>query len=548
LNGLDALQKVSPAAGPAKFEMLARLNRVTAERFPMIGASPVPVLLPFDVNAYLRDRTTRVVESHPGLEYLSSFHDSNFFLVGPGGYDAAFTVRPSEVPALSDVSFAGQVEIQISGMAFFYDLGEAVGAEPRPMTGVTGLQGDFPGLRRIYLESHMRYLFMRHGVLYAVSIECYDGPSRPKRLSCRSADPVAVHFLKALTLAGGMPQPASLPIVEQTVRRPDQASAVFAYHAPGQLIPGTSSRGRGGRSDYTVYSKIRFPLADVPAHAYSQVFMNMGDCNQAGLDSRTIRRRGAPFRCPPGDKLAEVVASSGGYYVYPWRDNFCEMRGFSVGQCPSGLGHQGEDIVPVDCKLSSQDTDHCAQKLHGVVAVHDGTVLRSSGQEGVVIVVNAPAEHLRFRYLHMNPKLIDAEGFLSGRTVREGEAIGKVGNYSGREAGTSYHLHFDMQAPTKDGWVLVNPYMTLVSAYERLIGGRGTEIPEAEIKQPSADADTEVKPVTPVVVLPPVRVVKHIAPPARWKNRRINHKQRIAARTKSKKTQVAKHCVRRRGC
>jgi hypothetical protein len=33
-----------------------------------------------------------------------------------------------------------------------------------------------------------------------------------------------------------------------------------------------------------------------------------------------------------------------------------------------------------------------------------------------------------------------------------------------------------MQVPTRYGWVLVTPYMTLVAAYERLIGGRGTQI------------------------------------------------------------------------
>jgi hypothetical protein len=29
---------------------------------------------------------------------------------------------------------------------------------------------------------------------------------------------------------------------------------------------------------------------------------------------------------------------------------------------------------------------------------------------------------------------------------------------------------------TRDGWLWVNPYVTLVSAYERLIHGRGREI------------------------------------------------------------------------
>ena len=42
--------------------------------------------------------------------------------------------------------------------------------------------------------------------------------------------------------------------------------------------------------------------------------------------------------------------------------------------------------------------------------------------------------------------------------------------------GTTRHLHFDVQLFTRDGWIWVNPYTTLVAAYERLIGGRGREI------------------------------------------------------------------------
>jgi len=37
-------------------------------------------------------------------------------------------------------------------------------------------------------------------------------------------------------------------------------------------------------------------------------------------------------------------------------------------------------------------------------------------------------------------------------------------------------LHFDVQVFTRDGWLLVNPYVTLISAYERRIRGRGREI------------------------------------------------------------------------
>jgi hypothetical protein len=51
-----------------------------------------------------------------------------------------------------------------------------------------------------------------------------------------------------------------------------------------------------------------------------------------------------------------------------------------------------------------------------------------------------------------------------------------VSNYLDRPGGTSRHLHFDVQVFTRDGWLWVNPYTTLVSAYERRIRGRGREI------------------------------------------------------------------------
>ena len=119
--------------------------------------------------------------------------------------------------------------------------------------------------------------------------------------------------------------------------------------------------------------------------------------------------------------------------------------------------------------------NRCEPYQHDVVAVRDGAVLRAPGQEALYLVVNAPNERIRFRYLHMQPKQFDADGMVSGRFVREGEVIGKVGNYFKRERATTYHLHFDVQVPTKYGWVFVNPYMTLVAAYERLIRGRGRE-------------------------------------------------------------------------
>jgi hypothetical protein len=468
LNNAEAAAKLPPSPDKTA-NALARLNGATGADFPNIAASPVPVLLPFDLDAYLRRKAGE------DAGYLSGFAAPKFFLAGPAGYDAAFSVPRGDAKR--------DAEIHISGLALLYELDERVGGEEKPPVG---LQADFPGIRRFYFESHMRYLFTRYGVLYDVSIECFDGSARIKLLSCQEAHAIASRFLKALAIAGGKPQPIPASVASPAKTRPEKRAAAFSYYPPGQLISGTGARKRGGDPDYTVYSAIRFPLADAPVQTYSQMFMNLGDCTAASGDSQTLRRRGAPFRCGLNNKVAEAAMPSGGQNLYPWRDNFCEARGFFVGQCPSGLGHQGQDIVPVECGLSSQDSDHCDRSQHRVVAVRDGMVMRAPRQEGLVVVVNEPGAHLRFRYLHMNPKIIDDAGFFSGRVVRQGEIVGRVGNYNGREGGTSYHLHFDMQVPTKDGWVLVNPYMTLVSSYERLIGGRGMEIHE-DIEQASSD-------------------------------------------------------------
>ncbi len=75
----------------------------------------------------------------------------------------------------------------------------------------------------------------------------------------------------------------------------------------------------------------------------------------------------------------------------------------------------------------------------------------------------------------MNPARLDADGMVHGRRVAEGERIGVVSNFQNRPGGTTAHLHFDVQVFTRDGWLWVNPYVTLISAYERLIGGRGRE-------------------------------------------------------------------------
>src|SRR4029077_9680469 len=89
-----------------------RLNAAAAERLPDIATSPVPVLLPFDVEAYLRDRAAGHLpgpEADPSLgptdKYFAGFGHPAFFAPGPAGYDATFRFSVANVPELANIRF-----------------------------------------------------------------------------------------------------------------------------------------------------------------------------------------------------------------------------------------------------------------------------------------------------------------------------------------------------------------------------------------------------------------------------------------------------------
>ena len=132
----------------------------------------------------------------------------------------------------------------------------------------------------------------------------------------------------------------------------------------------------------------------------------------------------------------------------------------------------------------------------------------------------------------MLPRKMDEDNLLSGRRVHEGEVIGQVGNFSKKEGGTSYHLHFDVQVPTRDGWVFVNPYMTLVAAYERLIGGRGEEISPSRSWSPPP---TRHRPVPPAPASMRDRAGAGEAAPRRARQQEAQGDSRHAKHHKRKK-------------
>ncbi|CCD89434.1 putative Peptidase M23 family protein; putative signal peptide [Bradyrhizobium sp. ORS 285] len=477
---LSARRRSVAGNDPRRRPALLQLNGVTSTIFTGIGRSPVPVLLPFDTAAYLGARRRGAVDPQTLPRYQADFQ-TDLFDAGPSGYDAVFSLAPEVTSGLPSRIFAKPVEVQITGSSITYDIADPAGGKGDP---VKALSAQYPDLRRFIREGYVRYAFTRFGVPYVVSIQCLDSAPRPKRLACREAYPIAERFLRALRVAGGQPARSAPEIAQLAAEQPSTLDADFSYRPPGDIVANSGARGQSGRADRIVYSQIRFPV-DAPAYVHSQSFG---------------RRRAS-------DKL-DQPRSQQPWSQYPWRDSFCEARDFNVGQCASGFGHQGQDIRPGICPVRREGPDGCDPWRQRVLAVRDGVVIRSTRQQAVTIQVNSGTEHIRFRYMHMNPTAMDNDGLLNGRSLRAGEPIGVVSNYLDHPNGTTRHVHFDIQLFTRDGWIWVNPYMTLIAAYERLIGGRGREI----------GADPEMaaspSPVTTGTIKAPAQAVSPLGPSA----------------------------------
>ncbi|WP_245454610.1 M23 family peptidase [Bradyrhizobium sp. RP6] len=452
-NFIFALRRSVPRYDPRAVPALVQLNAISSRFFTGITRSPVPVLLPFDAAAYLEAQYSGA--SLTLSRYQADFNPVDMFDAGPAGYSATFSFEPGAGEGMPSRVFARPVEVQITGSALVYDIADPAGGKGEL---VKPLAPTYPDLRKLIREGYVRYAFTRFGVAYVVSIQCLDSAAKPRRLACKEAYPVAERFLKALRVAGGQRTRPLMDIASNVLERPVERSPDFSYRPSGDIIPNTGYRKQSGHPDMMAYAQIRFPLDKAPAFVRSQSYGKR-------------------------DK-------SEGPTAYPWRDNFCESRSFEVWQCAGGYGHQGEDIRAAACPPPGEGREPCDPKQRAVVAVRDAIVIRGARDQAATLQVNSRTEHIRFRYMHMNPHALNADGVLNGRTVTEGEKIGVISNYLDHPAGTSMHLHFDVQVFTRDGWIWVSPYITLVSAYERLIRARGREVgPEiANTAQPVAHA------------------------------------------------------------
>lgn len=221
----------------------------------------------------------------------------------------------------------------------------------------------------------------------------------------------------------------------------DANGKVFSYRLPGDLIPGSAPPTI--LVDETVYDdKIVFP-AEGPVYLNSQVYMHGG--SQAALNAKS------GTQCDPEN------------YDYPWRDNFCEKRGRNQYFCAQG-GHTGVDIRPATC----------VKEVHWAVAPEAGEIY-SIGTYGVRMMAD---DGTWYQFLHLK---MDDLAVTEGQEVAAGDRIGKFSNVffdnDGNPAPTTIHLHLDMKesyAPTNGDPPFidrVNPYMTLVKAYERKLAG-----------------------------------------------------------------------------
>lgn len=200
----------------------------------------------------------------------------------------------------------------------------------------------------------------------------------------------------------------------------------FSYEPAGTLVSGSGK----GRVDEKVYApNIRFPIESGPAFANSQVWGRGGS------------KGGGGGQCDKEN------------FSYPWHDNYCETRDWDMPLCPSGQGHQGQDIRAADC----------TKMKHRVVAVTDGTITNI----GSYSVYLTAADGTRFDYLHMGGVAVKV-----GQKVKRGDFVGLVSNEFGGEA-TTVHLHFNIRQNVQGvGAVYVPTYHSLIQAYEVLLGIR----------------------------------------------------------------------------
>lgn len=240
---------------------------------------------------------------------------------------------------------------------------------------------------------------------------------------------------------------------------PATAQPDFDYSPPGEVHAWPNVSLMTGDTDTSVHApNMMFPITPGPAFANSQYYGYGG------------------FAEPPtGDGKGERDPRN---FDYAWRDTFCELREANKlknGRCPSGVGHQGNDIRPPTCDNGRWTA----------VAPEDVQVVYIGSYS---VLLYAPASDLTYVYLHTFPP---APGLTVGQSLNKGDPVGGVSDLFGT-SDTTVHLHFEIWdgfitspgSPTRaSGAAALSPYTSLIEAYLDLLAAHPDQ--KDPVPQPS---------------------------------------------------------------
>ncbi len=329
----------------------------------------------------------------------------------------------------------------------------------------------------------------------------YTNPDRPLSTLPDAAKPADTATLPPVKPAEP-PKPSTAPSTE-----PSAAVPGFAYYSPGDLNPKDKDRGRvGDRKVYLpdIVYPIRLQTGLQPAPAGKHAFMNSQIWGYGGGGWNGKGAAGGS-ECDPRN-----------FNPMMQRDNFCEVRGWAMPMCPSGQGHQGQDIRPPKCEDNKWE----------VLAVVDGIITQVTSNTTVRLKGGDGTEYY---YLHMHPDSIKVK---DGSIVKQGDVLGRISNFMNGGRETTHHLHFQVSQSVRIGKdtqrVYVPVFSSLIAAYRRSKGldsgidAAGNLIPDParEVSVTPVDAPAPAFVTWPIPnvtgtdgqALPPLSVVQYFKP------------------------------------
>ena len=260
-------------------------------------------------------------------------------------------------------------------------------------------------MRRFIREGYVRYAFTRFGVPYVVSIQCLD--STPRRA--------------AAGLPRGLSGRRAFPESAAHRRRPAVAAA------PRYLVRCRRAAGR---------NLARFQLSPERRHHRQQRLA------QARRPRRSHRLFADPLSAGKGARPSPTrnpsASANPTNAAIPGRTISARRAVSRSANAPPASAIRARTSAPARARRKpAKAGDACDPKQQAIVAVRDGVVIRSPKQQAATLQINTRNEHIRFRYMHMNPSAWMPTACSTDARVAEGEKIGVVSNYLDHPNGTS---------------------------------------------------------------------------------------------------------------